>query len=43
MQGKFPFVPKVMIVVVDIRECALAHLRALTVPEAKGKRFIIGD
>jgi dihydroflavonol-4-reductase len=43
MQGKFPFVPKVMIVVVDIRECALAHLRALTVPGAKGKRFIIGD
>lgn len=32
-----------MIVVVDIRECALAHLRALIVPEAKNKRFIIGD
>ena len=32
-----------MIVIVDIRECALAHLRALTVPEAKNKRFIIGD
>jgi nucleoside-diphosphate-sugar epimerase len=43
MQAKIPFVPKVMIVVVDIRECALAHLRALTVPEAKNKRFIIGE
>jgi nucleoside-diphosphate-sugar epimerase len=29
MLGKIPFVPKVMIVVVDVRECALAHLRAL--------------
>lgn len=29
MQGKFPFVPKVMLVLVDVRECALAHLRAI--------------
>lgn len=29
MSGKIPFVPKIMLVVVDVRECALAHLRAL--------------
>ena len=43
MQGKFPFVPKVMIVVVDIRECAEAHLRALVVEEAKNQRFLLGS
>lgn len=43
MQGKIPFVPKVMLVLVDVRECALAHLRAIQVEEAKGKRFILGS
>jgi nucleoside-diphosphate-sugar epimerase len=43
MEGKFPFLPKVMLVLVDIRECAMAHLKALTVPEAKNKRFILGS
>jgi dihydroflavonol-4-reductase len=43
MEGKFPFLPKVMLVIVDIRECAMAHLKALIVPEAKNKRFILGS
>ena len=43
MGGKIPFVPKVMLVLVDVRECALAHLRAITVDAAKNKRFILGS
>ena len=43
MGGKIPFLPKVMLVLVDVRECALAHLRALTVPEARNQRFILGS
>ena len=43
MKGPIPFVPKVMICVVDIRECALAHLRALQVEEAKNQRFLLGS
>ena len=43
MEGKFPFLPKVMLVLVDIRECAMAHLKALTIPEARNKRFILGS
>lgn len=26
--------------VIDVRDCALAHFRALTVPEAAGQRFV---
>lgn len=43
LQGKIPFVPKVQIVVVDVREVALAHLRALTVEAAKNQRFLLGN
>jgi nucleoside-diphosphate-sugar epimerase len=43
MEGKFPFLPKVMLVIVDIRECAMAHLKALIISEAKNKRFILGS
>ncbi|WWD19047.1 hypothetical protein CI109_103505 [Kwoniella shandongensis] len=28
---------------VDVRDCALAHVRALTTPEASGERFITGN
>ncbi|WVQ81863.1 hypothetical protein IAT38_003990 [Cryptococcus sp. DSM 104549] len=28
---------------VDVRDCALGHVRALTVPEASGQRFITGN
>ena len=34
LSGKFPGMPKVMLSLVDIRDTALAHLRAITVPEA---------
>jgi len=43
MEGKIPFVPKVMLLMVDIREVALAHLRAIQVPEAKNQRIILGS
>lgn len=35
MSGKLPGVPKIMIPVVDVRECALAHLNGLKFEEAK--------
>lgn len=43
LQGKIPFVPKVMLVVVDVREVALAHLNAILVDEAKNQRFLLGN
>jgi len=36
-----PLVPKLNLVVTDVRDVALAHIRAMTVPEAAGKRHII--
>lgn len=39
--GKFPGLPKVQFGLVDVRDCAQAHLQALKVPEAANKRFIL--
>ncbi len=40
LTGKFPMVPKLSFNIVDVRDVALAHVRALQRPEAKG-RFIV--
>lgn len=40
MQGKFPGAPKAYFGVVDVRDVADLHLRAMTNPVAKGERFI---
>lgn len=40
LTGKFPMVPKLAFNVVDVRDVALAHVRALQRPQAKG-RFIV--
>ncbi|CDW84060.1 nad-dependent epimerase dehydratase [Stylonychia lemnae] len=41
MGEKFPGMPKIMFPIVDVRDVALAHLRAIEVEEAKGNRFIL--
>lgn len=40
MTGKFPMVPQITNAISDVRDVALAHLLALEVPAAAGKRFI---
>lgn len=41
MTGKFPGMPKIMMPVVDVRDCAQAHLKAIKIPAAGNKRFIL--
>jgi dihydroflavonol-4-reductase len=41
--GKYPGMPKIMLPVVDVRECAQAHLNGIKFPEAKNKRFILSS
>jgi dihydroflavonol-4-reductase len=40
LDGAMPAVPRVYFGVVDVRDVAELHLRAMTAPEAKGERFI---
>ncbi|XP_013791991.1 tetraketide alpha-pyrone reductase 1-like [Limulus polyphemus] len=43
MNKTMPLVPAVNFYLCDVRDVALAHLKAITVPEAAGKRFIVGS
>ena len=43
MQRKLPAYPKLSFGVIDVRDVAEAHARAMTRPEAAGERFILGD
>jgi len=40
MSGKLKRVPRFGVAVVDVRDAADAHIRAMTHPEASGQRFI---
>jgi dihydroflavonol-4-reductase len=40
LQGRMPGVPRLGFSVVDVRDLADLHLRAMTMPEAAGQRFI---
>ncbi len=40
LDGKYPGVPDLLFSIVDARDVALAHVRALTFDQAKGERFI---
>ncbi|MDR3738833.1 MAG: aldehyde reductase [Terracidiphilus sp.] len=40
LDGKIPAVPRIDIGVVDVRDVAALHLKAMTAPEAKGERFL---
>jgi len=41
MAGKVPGIPRLGFTLVDVRDVADAHIRAMTSPEAAGERFII--
>ena len=41
MTGQFPAIPKISYAMVDVRDVAEAHLKAILVPEAAGKRFLL--
>lgn len=41
LTGALPALPNVMLQVVDVRDVAAAHLRAMDVPEAAGRRFLL--
>ena len=41
MMGEFPGVPDISMALVDVRDCAEAHLKALKEPKAAGNRFIL--
>ncbi len=40
IDGKYPMVPDVALGMVDVRDVAVLHVRALTAPDVVGKRFI---
>ncbi|MGB0384134.1 MAG: SDR family oxidoreductase [Ardenticatenaceae bacterium] len=40
MTGKLPMIPDMSMVMVDVRDVAQLHVRAMTTKEANGKRFI---
>lgn len=42
LRGKYPAMPKFSVPIVDVRDVADAHLRAMTVADAAGERFLIG-
>jgi dihydroflavonol-4-reductase len=42
MMDGFPFCPQLYFTVVDVRDVADLHLRAMTDPHAKGQRFLAG-
>lgn len=43
MTGKLFGNPKIKYTITDVRDVALAHLRALEVPEAAGERILIAS
>jgi dihydroflavonol-4-reductase len=40
LEGKLPALPRLMVGVVDVRDVADLHLRAMAHPDAKGQRFL---
>ena len=43
MMSEFPAIPKISFGTVDVREVAQAHVNALKIDEAQGKRFILSN
>lgn len=41
MKGRFPLVPDLSFGIVDVRDVAEAHVRAMEEPRAKGRRFLL--
>lgn len=43
LRGKIPMVPNLAMPMVDVRDIAQIHVRAMTTPQAAGQRFIVAD
>ncbi|MEQ8557883.1 MAG: aldehyde reductase [Henriciella sp.] len=43
LEGKLPAYPKICFGIIDVRDVAEAHARAMTLPEAAGERFLLSD
>lgn len=43
LNGSVPAAPRIPFVIVDVRDVAEAHVKAMTAPEAGGQRFPMGD
>lgn len=43
LKGEMPIVPKIILEYVDVRDIATAHIRALSDPDAGGRRHILSD
>ncbi|MDH5654675.1 MAG: aldehyde reductase [Spirochaetia bacterium] len=43
MDGSVPALPKIGFQIVDVRDVADAHIKAMNLPDANGKRFIVTD
>lgn len=41
MTNNIPGLSKITMGIVDVREVALAHIRALEIPKSDGKRYIL--
>eukprot|EP01134_Creolimax_fragrantissima_P006525 CFRG6525T1 len=41
INGKVPMAPKLNFEIVDVEDVARAHVRAMVIPEASGKRFVL--
>ena len=43
IQGKMPMIPEIAVGMVDVRDVAKVHVKALSVKEAAGRRFILAS
>ncbi len=43
LSGKLPATPRIGFAIVDVRDVADAHVRAMTLPAAAGERFLVAD
>lgn len=43
LNGSIPAAPRIPLVIVDVRDVAAAHVAAMTVPQAGGQRFPMGE
>lgn len=42
LEGRMPVVPNVNFCIADVRDVAVAHVRAMTLPDCAGQRFMLG-
>lgn len=43
LERQMPMLPKMSFAIIDVRDVALAHIKAMTTPEAAGQRFICNN